>query len=70
MAAQVLTVHNTVPLSASPRAVVATAAEPSVAKYSEPLAARYTEPLRDGQLDAASLASLNAMGQACQAADT
>ena len=60
-AAQVLTVNNTAPLPATPRAVVGTA--------SEPVTAGYSEPVGDGQLDATSLASLTAMAQSCQAAD-
>lgn len=59
---QVLAVHQTAPmLHDRPRAVVATTAEP--------LTPGSTAPVREGQLEAASQASLNAMAQACQAAD-
>lgn len=60
--AQVLTVHQTAPLPATHRPVVSTPAEP--------LPMSGAALVRDGQLEAASHASLRAMSQACQAADS
>lgn len=58
---QVLAVHNTAPVLPAARLVAAPA---------EPVISSITTHMGEGQIEAASQASLDAMAQACQAADT